>query len=419
MHRGPLYVIVILLACALAGPVGAADSPHAFTTDTLPAGWKIQQEFLVDDAQLAGFSKRLGGTLVSLSNQVVSVNGFDVRVNVLTAADDASAEALHATMGGIRPEPFVRRSGLRVYEVAGDNVLAARRVFGSLGLASATPVRWKVQFEIALIDDLDYTRANEVFNLFLKRAAEPASENACEAAIRTLTKDWTFGTTLRLDPGSGAGNTWHFEARSVGRDLHGGRGGEHTFSDPPTRCGVPYVAASGVVTTRACFDPVPGETTPQDLAPTPFWPVEDESVRARVRRVTAGLDPADPRARLRSLLAHVNESVRYGGAMGTRDGVLLVLARGYGRCWDKSDVLVTLCRAAGLPARQVAGWVPPLQAGHVWLEVHLEGEGWLPVDATTPWLGTSEDYLPFFRTSDGRMPIVYLALPRIERVAER
>jgi transglutaminase-like putative cysteine protease len=205
----------------------------------------------------------------------------------------------------------------------------------------------------------------------------------------------------------------------VVKDLSERPDGEHTFADPPTRCGVPYVAADGVVTTRTCFDPVPGETTPKDLAPTPFWPVDDESVRARVRRVTAGLDPAAPRARLRALLAHVNEAVRYGGAMGTRDGVLSVLARGYGRCWDKSDVLVTLCRAAGLPARQVAGWVPPLQAGHVWLEVHLEGEGWLPVDATTPWLGTSEDYLPFFRTSDGRMPIVYLAMPRIERVAER
>jgi hypothetical protein len=46
-------------------------------------------------------------------------------------------------------------------------------------------------------------------------------------------------------------------------------------------------------------------------------------------------------------------------------------------------------RAAGLRARETAGWVGALDSGHVWAEVHLEGEGWLPVDATRAWLGVS------------------------------
>ena len=92
--------------------------------------------------------------------------------------------------------------------------------------------------------------------------------------------------------------------------------------------------------------------------------------------------------------------------------LLEVLRRGYGRCWDRSDVLVTELRRAGLPTREVAGWVPPIGAGHVWTEVYVDG-GWLPVDATTTWLGASADYLPFFVTEDGHMPVVYLAMPEI------
>lgn len=419
MRRILVVAVLLVLLAPLAPPALAEDSPHAFTADTLPPGWEIQQEILVPDAQLAGVSQRLGGKIASLSNQVVSVGGFRLRVNVITAADDPSAQALHAKMAEFRPEPFVRRSGRRIYEVAGDNVLAARRAFAALGVGEQELVLWDVGFRIALIDELDYTRANEVFNLFLKREQDPDGAPAADAAIRAITKDWTFGTTLRLEPATRAGQSWRLTPSPHASSPTGPSPREHTFSDPPALCGVSYVDVAGTVGTRPGFVPVlaadAGEASPADLASTRFWPVDDETVRARARKVTEGLE--DDRSRLRALLAHVNESVRYGGAMGTRDGVLPVLARGYGRCWDQSDVLVTLCRAAGLPARQVAGWVPPIGAGHVWLEVHLEGEGWLPVDATCPWLGTSADYLPFFRTSDGHMPIVYLAMPRIERRA--
>ena len=176
--------------------------------------------------------------------------------------------------------------------------------------------------------------------------------------------------------------------------------------------GLPYVDVKGRLTVPARFGAKGGIGGPLGLTgATPFWPVDDARIQkgvAEVRKVE------DAGARLRTLLARVHAGVKYGGAMGTRDGVLEVLERGYGRCWDKSDVLVTLCRAAGLPTRQVGGWVPPIGAGHIWTEVHLDG-GWLPVDPTTPWLGASAEYIPFFATETGRMPIVYPRMPEIRR----
>jgi transglutaminase-like putative cysteine protease len=108
--------------------------------------------------------------------------------------------------------------------------------------------------------------------------------------------------------------------------------------------------------------------------------------------------------------------VAYDGPVGSRHGVPRVLSQRFGRCWDKSDLFVTLARAAGIPARQVAGWVPPLDAGHVWAEVQIAGEGWIPVDPTCAWLGTSVDYLPFFATEDGTMSVLQLRKPTIRRV---
>jgi len=86
----------------------------------------------------------------------------------------------------------------------------------------------------------------------------------------------------------------------------------------------------------------------------------------------------------------------------------LGLARTEGAVYEVS------LRVAGLPARQVAGWVFGRE-GHVWTEVHVGGEGWLPVDATCPWTGVSDDYVGWFETSDGEMPIVYVRLPDVKR----
>ena len=401
--------LLLTLGLAGAGPCRADDDTrYPFTSETLPKGWKITRGVVMSQVLLGGFSKKLGGRVLALTNQDLSLNGFEVRVNAITAASEADAQKVEAALLRIRGADFIRRRGERVYEVASQGVLVARRVFAALGIDADATATWRVSFRVALVDDLDYTAGNRVFNHFLALEKDPG-DAAAEAAIAAETKGWTFGKTLRLLDGD-----WSLTPEPASTTPGADGTTLYTFADPPEQAGVPFVDVTGTVTVSARFAPGPAVEAAETLtAETPFWPVPFYQVAMTVRSAITGY--SDPREKVLRLLDRVNQGVRYGGPMGTRDGVKAVLERGVGRCWDRSDVFVTYCRAAGIPAREVAGWLPPLGAGHVWVEVHVDG-GWIPVDATATWLGTSAEFVPFFRTEDGRMPVVYLKMPVVERV---
>ncbi len=65
-----------------------------------------------------------------------------------------------------------------------------------------------------------------------------------------------------------------------------------------------------------------------------------------------------------------------------------VLARGNGSCSEYTFVFISLCRAAGIPARYVGSVVVRGEDAsmddvfHRWAEVYLPGYGWIPVDAS-------------------------------------
>lgn len=60
-----------------------------------------------------------------------------------------------------------------------------------------------------------------------------------------------------------------------------------------------------------------------------------------------------------------------------------VLEGGYGDCGQTALLYITLCRAAGVPARWQSGWIvyPQLVNLHDWSEIYLAPYGWVPVDA--------------------------------------
>jgi transglutaminase-like putative cysteine protease len=62
----------------------------------------------------------------------------------------------------------------------------------------------------------------------------------------------------------------------------------------------------------------------------------------------------------------------------------LEMARGV--CQDHAHLFIACCRAAGVPARYVSGYVDPghsdQAASHAWAEVWIEGEGWISIDVT-------------------------------------
>jgi transglutaminase-like putative cysteine protease len=61
------------------------------------------------------------------------------------------------------------------------------------------------------------------------------------------------------------------------------------------------------------------------------------------------------------------------------------LTLGNGVCQDHAHLMLACCRARGVPARYVSGYIDPgdvpLSASHAWVDVWLDG-GWVSVDVT-------------------------------------
>jgi transglutaminase-like putative cysteine protease len=189
----------------------------------------------------------------------------------------------------------------------------------------------------------------------------------------------------------------------------------YSFEELPERHGVPFVAATlniVVDETGLCADPDPPGA---DLtAATSFWPADDPDLIALARRITDGAATRDEKVDALLEWLAPGENLRYSGETGSRWGTARVFEQGYGHCWDFSDAFVTLARAAGVPCRQVAGWLYG-SSGHVWAEYYREGKGWQAVDPTGGGrLRCGIYHIPTFTSEDGAMPIVYLSMPRIE-----
>jgi transglutaminase-like putative cysteine protease len=90
--------------------------------------------------------------------------------------------------------------------------------------------------------------------------------------------------------------------------------------------------------------------------------------------------------------------VRYvPGATGVGVDVEHVLATGAGVCQDFAHLTVTMCRALGIPARYVSGYLfteddadgadseqdTVLVETHAWVEAAIPGWGWLALDPTS------------------------------------
>ncbi len=392
-----------------------APGDVGFVAEDLPPGWELTREDVLDPLQVVALGRKLGVPLQRVRNQHLALRGFPLKVVLVDVETDEHADALVERLSAGGRAEFVARDGTTVVEFANMNLLAAKALRHQLGLAPAAPATWRVRFRVACVDALDYMEANRVFNLFLQLAEDPAGEGPAEQ-IRLLTADWTPGDTLHLRaPGPGHAVEYAFDPEPRERTVEGERL-RVRFDDLPASHGLPYVDVTATIRVGDRFAPTPAPEAPAQ-AEAPRWPAEARAVEALAAELVGDDPEATDLDRLRAVFDHVAIGIRFDGDVtGSRYGVVRVLEQGYGHCWDKSDALVTLCRAAGLRARQTAGWVPPLGSGHVWSEVWIDDRGWLPVDATCRWLGTSADYVPWFLTEDGEMPIVYLSWPELERV---
>jgi hypothetical protein len=331
-----------------------------------------------------------------------------IEVIYLDCASGADAGALFDKLASMKPRDSLGQKGRTVVELVlkvRSLYLASRYVKHRLGLPDDES-RESFACTVSPLASGDAIEANEVFNIALKGAG------ATDAEVKKHAAGFTFSDELRLNDAKRS----YFQATfapkpAPARTSHADDVLRLGFGELDRWLGIPRLELAGELTARGCYEPVdPGarDRLAEMTKPTKAWPADDDEVRALAKTIAG--DRADPLEKLKAIHGWVFANVKFGGPTGCRCGVKNVLSKRLGPCWDKSDVFVTLCHAQSLPARQLAGWVRGL-SGHVWSEVYLEGRGWLPVDTTCPWLGTSQDYFPWFASEDGELHVLYLSMP--------
>ncbi|CAB3752145.1 transglutaminase family protein [Paraburkholderia solisilvae] len=97
--------------------------------------------------------------------------------------------------------------------------------------------------------------------------------------------------------------------------------------------------------------------------------------------------PLDTPAALLALAGRIVERVPFqSGVTEVTSTAAQALALGRGVCQDHAHLMLACCRARGVPARYVSGYIEPGEvddaASHAWVDVWLTGLGWVSVDVT-------------------------------------
>ncbi len=114
-------------------------------------------------------------------------------------------------------------------------------------------------------------------------------------------------------------------------------------------------------------------------------------VTPQIRRLAADLagDTADGLQIVRCFwdffMDHLACGAIHYDRLDSVDPLALILAEGWFDCQTGSALFVAMCRARDIPARLVSGYfLDQLVTGfHTWLEVWIDGQGWLALDLTS------------------------------------
>ena len=146
-------------------------------------------------------------------------------------------------------------------------------------------------------------------------------------------------------------------------------------------------AASLVLTTPALVDDQ-RELSPLEqvdyLGETGYVTCTD-AVRALAAPCRVGGDAA---ATAQAVMRAVKGALAYAkGVTDVTTTAVEALTLGRGVCQDYSHLMLAACRHLGLPARYVSGYLYDPKPGseaapHAWVDVFLEGRGWLSLDPT-------------------------------------
>jgi transglutaminase-like putative cysteine protease len=151
---------------------------------------------------------------------------------------------------------------------------------------------------------------------------------------------------------------------------------------------------------NAQAQPLPADYAEGDLGERPPHIRFTPEVKEIVKRVAG--NETNPLAKARRLFHYVSDNVAYCSeeeystiaSLSTK-----ALSSRKGDCGIHAMTFITLCRAAGIPARWQSGW-ETLRVGddmHDWCEFYVAPWGWLPCDPTCPPYGLQKSDDPAVR----------------------
>lgn len=405
-----LLVSILLLVPTNGNAIVFAEPAVSDTFSKMPAGWQVDRQIVVPAGQLSGFSSKLGGEISKATNTFIGdTAGRKLQINELTCASSEDCEKVYKTLMAIKgnPRSLIRRKNTIfefVYQTEEQARFAAEARY-RLPLQPAKVV-YQVKFKAVPLASGNAMAWNRLHNAFLQYEKTPTP--VVDRRVQELASEFQFGSQLSLRKfGLGANaSSWTLSPELELLPQVDEAQLLYELEDSSESAGIPKVEIEGVVTCENFgVTQVPAETsTDSFLAPTSAWPVDDKQIQQLALETIENAQ--NDREKLFALLGWFAnpENVKPGGSVGSRYGVKQVLVQKFGNCWDYSDLFITMCRAAGLPARQVFGWLVPGE-GHVWCEVRV-GDRWQHVDPTTG-TGCGSDYVPFFLSLEGEFPPVY------------
>jgi transglutaminase-like putative cysteine protease len=117
---------------------------------------------------------------------------------------------------------------------------------------------------------------------------------------------------------------------------------------------------------------------------------------AAIRELAESVPSLASSANLIALSEQILQRVKYNtGITEVTSTAAQALALGNGVCQDHAHLMLACCRARGIPARYVSGYIEPGDvsptgtsseaphgASHAWVDVWLDGKGWISIDVT-------------------------------------
>jgi transglutaminase-like putative cysteine protease len=117
---------------------------------------------------------------------------------------------------------------------------------------------------------------------------------------------------------------------------------------------------------------------------------------AAIRELAQSVPTLTSSASLIELSGQIVQRVKYNsGITEVTSTAAQALELGNGVCQDHAHLMLACCRVRGIPARYVSGYIEPGEvspqdasvaaphgASHAWVDVWLEGKGWISVDVT-------------------------------------